>query len=60
MMLVTMLQIGLGMFNVLLAAPGWMQLIHLLVADVLWVVVVLTTVQIWGLEPRPTLVVEAC
>ena len=60
MMLATMLQIGLGMLNVLLAAPGWMQLIHLLVADVLWVVVVLTTVQTWGLEPRPTLVVEAC
>jgi heme A synthase len=34
-------QIVAGIFNVLLLAPVWMQLVHLLVADVLWVSVVL-------------------
>ena len=49
MMLLTMLQMGLGVLNILLAAPGWMQLIHLLVADILWIVVVLATVHLAGL-----------
>lgn len=31
------LQIALGFVNVLLLAPVWMQMIHLLVADLLWV-----------------------
>jgi len=35
------LQAGLGGLNVLLLAPVWMQLVHLLVADVLWIAVVL-------------------
>ena len=35
------LQIALGILNVLLLAPVWMQLVHLLVADALWVSVVL-------------------
>ncbi len=30
-------QIGLGVINVLLAAPVWMQLVHLLVADLIWI-----------------------
>lgn len=30
-------QVGLGFLNVLLLAPIWLQLVHLLVADVLWV-----------------------
>jgi heme A synthase len=34
-------QIVAGVLNVLLLAPVWMQLVHLLVADVLWVSVVL-------------------
>ncbi|HEY8549618.1 MAG TPA: COX15/CtaA family protein [Vicinamibacterales bacterium] len=35
------LQIVLGFLNVLLLAPVWMQLVHLLVADLLWIAVVL-------------------
>jgi heme A synthase len=34
-------QITLGIVNVLLLAPVWMQILHLLVADLLWVAVVL-------------------
>jgi heme A synthase len=34
------LQIGLGFLNVLLLAPTWMQLVHLLVADAIWIALV--------------------
>ena len=30
-------QIALGFFNVVMLAPVWLQLAHLLVADVLWI-----------------------
>jgi len=35
------LQVGLGSLNVLLLAPVWLQLVHLLVADLLWIALVL-------------------
>ena len=35
------LQAALGGLNVLLLAPVWLQLVHLLVADLLWIAVVL-------------------
>jgi heme A synthase len=35
------LQLALGAANVLLLAPVWMQLVHLLVADVAWIALVL-------------------
>jgi heme A synthase len=38
---VAVLQILAGITNVLLLAPVWMQMVHLLVADVLWISVVL-------------------
>jgi heme A synthase len=31
------LQIGLGLLNVLLLAPIWLQLVHLLMADAIWI-----------------------
>lgn len=34
------LNLGLGLINVLLLAPVWLQLVHLLVADVLWILFV--------------------
>lgn len=34
-------QLGLGLLNVALLAPVWMQMIHLLVADLIWVTFVL-------------------
>lgn len=38
---VAAIQIAAGIANVLLLAPVWMQMVHLLIADVLWVSVVL-------------------
>jgi len=35
------LQIGLGFLNMYLLAPVWMQLVHLLVADLVWIALVL-------------------
>jgi heme A synthase len=34
------LQLGLGFVNVILLAPVWMQLVHLLVADLVWMALV--------------------
>jgi heme A synthase len=36
-----LLQIGVGLLNVWLLAPVWMQLLHLLIADATWIVLVL-------------------
>ena len=36
-------QVMVGAFNVALLAPVWMQLVHLLVADVVWITLVCTT-----------------
>ncbi|MDR3577381.1 MAG: COX15/CtaA family protein [Anaerolineaceae bacterium] len=38
---VVVLQLGLGAINVLLAAPIWMQLLHLFVSDQVWIGLVL-------------------
>lgn len=35
------LQIGLGLLNIALLAPVWIQLVHLLVADAIWIAFVL-------------------
>jgi heme A synthase len=48
------LQIGLGLLNVMLMAPTWLQLIHLLVADLIWIDLVLlfsTAVEDWQNNP---------
>lgn len=46
-------QVALGILNIGLAAPGWMQLLHLLVAQVVWVMLLLVTVSAWAsAEPR--------
>ena len=34
-------QVGIGMMNVLLLAPVWLQIAHLFVADALWIILVL-------------------
>lgn len=34
-------QLGLGAVNLVLLAPGWLQLVHLLVADLVWIAFVL-------------------
>lgn len=39
-------QIGLGILNVLLLAPVWLQLVHLLVAELFWVLVVIASANL--------------
>lgn len=41
-------QVVLGILNIGLAAPGWMQLVHLLLAQLVWIALVLTTVSAWA------------
>ncbi len=40
---VFLLQLGAGLLNLYLLAPVWLQLAHLLLADLLWLALVLTT-----------------
>jgi cytochrome c oxidase assembly protein subunit 15 len=50
------LQLGLGALNVVLLAPVWMQLVHLLVADLLWIAFVLLGASAWAVsltQPAP-------
>jgi heme A synthase len=42
------LQFCLGAANIVLLAPVWMQVIHLLVADLIWIVLVLLTAETFG------------
>lgn len=39
-------QIGIGMTNVLLLAPVWLQIVHLFVADTLWILLVLASADL--------------
>lgn len=40
-------QLGLGLINVLLLAPVWMQLVHLLATDLLWTAAVILLALVW-------------
>jgi heme A synthase len=48
---VVAVQLGLGLANVFLLAPVWLQLVHLLVADLLWVTLVLLGASALEREP---------
>lgn len=39
-------QIGVGILNVILLAPVWLQIVHLLVAEVFWVLIVLASANV--------------
>ena len=41
-------QVILGLISIGLAAPGWMQLVHLLTAQIVWMAAVLTAASAWG------------
>jgi heme A synthase len=41
-----MAQIALGAINVILLAPIWLQMMHLLVADVFWIPLVLASADL--------------
>ncbi len=40
-------QVSLGLLNVALAAPPWMQIVHLLISQCVWVVVWLAALSYW-------------
>jgi heme A synthase len=40
------LQVGGGFLNVILLAPTWMQIVHLLLADTLWIILVILSVTV--------------
>jgi cytochrome c oxidase assembly protein subunit 15 len=40
-----LLQLIVGAVNVALLAPVWLQIVHLLIADVLWIALVLLAVE---------------
>jgi len=44
---VVVLQVTLGFLNILLAAPGWMQIVHLLVSQVIWILTVVAWLATW-------------
>ena len=57
MALLAGLQAALGGLNVVLLAPVWLQLVHLLVADLLWMsVVLLAAAVLAGRAPAAYLV----
>jgi cytochrome c oxidase assembly protein subunit 15 len=41
--LIFLFQLALGVFNIVLLAPMWLQMTHLLTADLLWITLVLLT-----------------
>lgn len=60
MMVLIVLQIALGFLNIALKAPVWMQVVHLLVADTMWInLVVWTADALTQVEAVPDEVVDA-
>lgn len=48
LLMMTFLQTSIGVLNLMMLAPIWLQLLHLLSADLLWLVLVLLAVELWG------------
>jgi cytochrome c oxidase assembly protein subunit 15 len=46
-------QCGLGVADIVLLAPLWMQILHLLGADVLWVALVLLAARVCVIDREP-------
>lgn len=47
-----LLQLGLGALNVWLKAPVWMQLVHLLWTEVLWILLVVFSAGVLAMQPH--------
>ena len=58
MSLLALLQLAVGAANLGLLAPVWLQLVHLLIADLLWISLVLFGAAALA-DPRPSLVAAA-
>lgn len=52
--MVIALQIGGGFLNVILLAPVWMQIVHLLLADSLWILLLVLSATVWT-HPQKTI-----
>ncbi len=48
-----LLQLLAGLVNLLLHAPNWLQLVHLLLSDLLWIALVLLTSRELRFQPAP-------
>ena len=48
------LQLAAGMLNLILLAPVWMQIVHLLLADLVWIVLILLAAQTLSQEVLET------
>ena len=46
-------EVAVGFLNIGLSAPGWLQIIHLLLAQVLWMAMILTSVSLRARVGRP-------
>jgi heme A synthase len=46
-----LVQLGAGLMNLILLAPVWMQIVHLLLADFLWIALVLLAARALALTP---------
>ena len=46
-----LIQVGAGLLNVILLAPVWMQIVHLLLADLLWIALILLGARTLALAP---------
>jgi heme A synthase len=46
LMVLVAVQLAAGVINIVLAAPVWMQMLHLLLADLLWIVMILLTAEV--------------
>ena len=52
LILLLVVQLGAGVVNVALLAPVWMQLVHLLLSDLIWITLVLLTTSALAKRPR--------
>lgn len=50
LLIVVVAQVAVGAANIYLGAPGWMQLVHLGLAQGVWVVLLITTNEVLGVE----------
>ncbi len=51
---VFLMQLGVGVVNVYLLAPVWLQLVHLLIADLTWILLVMLTAAAFSTQERPS------
>jgi len=51
LMVAVLTEVGVGIFNVVLAAPGWLQLMHLFVAQLVWISATLTLASVLTASP---------